>query len=86
MVLASITTRSMQEHDVLATLTRLLIEDLASSPQRRLDISIAAYNSVLLKLWLLVCRRRSGVGIMQQLENTAPDMSPVRESTLQTLL
>lgn len=84
MVLASITARSMQEDNVLAAFTGLLIEDLASSPQRRLDVCIAADDGVLIELWFLVCRGWSSMGVMQQLENAAPDVRPMGERILQS--
>ena len=81
-ILASITASSVQKHDVLATFTRLLVEDLASSPKRRLDIDVTANNGVLVKLRLVFCWSCAGMGVMQQLQDSTPDMCPVGERIL----
>jgi len=85
MVLPRITTRRMQEQNLLLAFPSLLVEDLALAPHGRGNVRIPADNMVFVRLRLLVLRRRARVGIVQDLEDAAPDVGPVRESVLVAL-
>lgn len=85
MVLSSITTGGVQEHDILLALPGLLVEDLALTPLRRGDVNVSPNDMIFIYLRLLVSRCLSHESIMKQFQNTTPDMRPVRESTLVSL-
>jgi hypothetical protein len=82
MVLPAIATSSVQENDLLFPFARLLIEDLALPPKRRLDIDVAPNNAVVVQLVLSVFRSGAGEGVVQEFQNTTPDVGPACESVL----
>jgi hypothetical protein len=82
MILSAVTARRVQEYDVLSSLSRLLVEDLALAPQRRSNIDITSNDAVFVKLVLLVRRRWTRKGIVKEFQSTTPDVCPASESVL----
>jgi hypothetical protein len=82
MILSAVTARRVREYDVLSSLSRLLVEDLALAPQRRSNIDITSNDAVFFRLILLIRGRWARKGIVQEFQRTAPDVSPASESIL----
>jgi hypothetical protein len=82
MILSAVTARRVQEYDVLSSLSRLLVEDLALAPQRRSNIDITSNDAVFFGLILLIRGRWARKRIVQEFQRTAPDVSPASESIL----
>lgn len=85
MILTTIASGRVQEHDVLLALTRLLVEDLALAPHGRRDIHVPANDAVFVGLVLTVFGSRAGESVVQQLQNPAPDVGPASERVLQEM-
>lgn len=79
MVLTTVTTSRVQEYDILISLARLLIEDLASAPHGRLDIDVASNDAVLVELLLRVLGRGASKGIVEEFQYATPDVRPAGE-------
>jgi hypothetical protein len=82
MILPAITAGSVQEHNVLSSLTGLLVEDLALAPQRRSYIDVTSNDAVLFGLILLVRGRWTRKGIVKEFQSAAPDVCPASEGIL----
>lgn len=82
MILTTITSSSVKEHNLLAPLTRLLIENLTPAPHGRLDINIATNDTVFVELLLLVLRSWTGERVVQKFQDAAPDVRPASEGIL----
>lgn len=82
MILPAVTSSSVEEDNVLVSLTSLLVENFASSPEWRLNINVTTDDGVLVQLRLVICRCWTGVGIVKKLKHAAPDMCPVSEGIL----
>ena len=85
MILPAITACGVQKHDVLSSLARLLVEDLALAPHGRRDIHVPANDAVFVGLVLTVFGSRAGESVVQQLQNPAPDVGPASERVLQEM-
>ena len=84
-VLTSVAACCMQEDDILIAFSRLLIEDFAFAPERRLDVDISADDVVHIHLSFGISWSRTRMGIVNELEDTAPAVRPVGEARLVTL-
>ena len=82
MVLTAIAASRVQENDLLVSFARLLVEDLTLSPQRRCNVDVATDDAVLVRFVLLVLGSRASEGVVQELQDTAPDVSPASEGVL----
>lgn len=82
MILPAVATSRVQEDNLLLSLARLLIEDLALAPQRRLDVDVATDNTVVVHLVLGLLGGRTGEGVVKELQDTTPDVSPACECIL----
>ena len=83
MVLSAIAAGCVQEDNLLTSLTRLLVKDLTLSPQRRFDVDIATDDAVVFRFVLFVFGRRASEGIVQEFQNTTPDVGPASKRILQ---
>ena len=83
MVLPAIAASRVQEDDFLISLARLLVKDFTLSPKRRRNIDITADDTVFVQLLLFVFGSRASKGIMQELQDTAPDVRPASERVLE---
>jgi hypothetical protein len=82
MILPAVAASSVQEDNFLLSLTRLLIKDLALPPKRRLDVDVAPNNAVVVQLVLCVLRSSASERVVQELQDTTPDVGPACESVL----
>lgn len=79
MILPTIASGRVQEHDILLAFASLLVEDLALAPQGRRDIYVSADDAVLVGLFVFVLGRWSCEGVVQEFEDAAPDVGPAGE-------
>ena len=85
MVLSTVAAGRVQEDDLLISFARLLVEDLTLSPQRRRNVDIATDDAVLVQFVLVVLGSGASEGVVQELQDTAPDVGPASERVLQSV-
>jgi hypothetical protein len=73
----------VQEDNILVSFTSLLVEDLTLSPQRSFNIDVTSDDAVLVEFVLLVLGSGASEGVVQEFQNTTPDVSPAGKSVLQ---
>ena len=84
-ILSAVAPRCVQEHNRLLTLSGVFVEHLASAPDRSIQKDIFAGQMVLFGLGLCVLFHGSALSVMCKLEDTAPDVGPLRKGLLVAL-
>jgi hypothetical protein len=82
MVLPAIAASCVQEDNLLLPFASLLVEDLALPPKRRLDVDVAADNAIVVQLLLCLLGSGAGERVVQEFQDTTPDVGPACESIL----
>ena len=85
MILTAVATCRVEEDNLLLSLAGLLVEDLTLPPKRRLDVSVATDDAVLVQFVLVVLGSGASEGVVQELQDTAPDVGPASERVLQSV-
>ena len=83
MVLSAVATSRVQEDDLLVSFARLLVEDLTLSPHGRRNVNVASNDAVFVQFVLLILGSGACKGVVQELQDTAPDMGPASKGVLQ---
>lgn len=76
-VLAAVAAGGMEEENLLRTGAGLLVEDLASAPDGRGHVGVAADDGVVVAEGLFVRWSGADEGVVEDFERASPDVSPV---------